>query len=231
MKGDNTRPAVGGVWPLRVLALAIALVLWVVVSLDYRGERSAEKTVEAAVTYPPLDGHVILNPEDRVRVRLRGRERDINAVTPFAVDVRVDLDSPQPGVVDVNLGPENVRAPREVVVVGVEPATLRLEIDAVTRRLLPVSVRLTGEPAAGAHASEPSPHPGELLVEGPATVVRQLDVLVVSVSLEGHALSFEESQVVPAPDRLVKILDSPVVTIRVPMEAPGLPAPVESPTP
>lgn len=214
--GDST-------WPLRLLALTIALVVWVVVTLDYRGERSAEKSVEAAVTYPPLEGFVILNPEDRVRVRLRGRERDINAVTPYAVDVRVDIADPSPGLLDVPLGAANVRAPREISVVSVEPAVLRLELDHEIQRLLPIRVRLTGEPAAGARALEPVARPAELLVEGPASLLRSLDeVLVVTVSLEGHALSFRESQVVPSPDRLVKILQSPVVTVDIPMKTPGV---------
>lgn len=215
-------------WPLRLLALAIALVLWVVVTLDYRGERSAEKSVEAAVTYPPLEGFVILNPEDRVKVRLRGRERDINAVTPYAVDVRVDIPDPTPGLLDVPLGASNVRAPREISVVSVEPSVLRLELDHEVSKLVPIRVRLAGEPAAGARALEASVRPQELLVEGPASLLRNLEVLIVSVSLDGHALTFRESQVVQSPDRLVKILQSPVVTIDVPMENPDLPA---TPTP
>ncbi len=224
MSSRNTpsRQGAQGFWALRVLALAIALALWVVVSLDYRGERNAEKTVDAAVTYPPLEGFVILNPVDRVRVRLRGRERDLNGVTPYAVDVRVDLPQPEAGPIDVPLGADNVRTPREISVVAVEPSVLRLDLDHEVRKLVPIRVRLAGEPAAGSRVVEANPRPPELLVEGPATLLETLDVLVVPVSLEGHALSFKESHVVQSPDRLIKILQSPVVTVDIPMENPDL---------
>ena len=116
----------------------------------------------------------------------------------------------------------------EISVVAVEPSVLRLELDHEIRKLVPIRVRLAGEPAAGSQVVEASPRPPELVVEGPATLLDTLDVLVVPVNLEGHALSFKESHVVQSPDRLIKILQSPVVTVDVPMANPDLDSTPES---
>ena len=210
-------------WPLRVLALIIAMLLWVFVTLDYRGERAVEKIVEATVTYPPLEGFVILNPVDRVELRLRGRERAIAGVTPFTVGVRVEIEKPRGGVLDVPLSAQSVRVPSDVEVVSIQPNVLHLDVDSELTRLVPVRVRLTGEPAAGARALEAQPRPRELLMRGPASILRPIESVSVSVSLEGHALSFEEPSVVQSPNPLVSIVQSPVVEVWVPMEQPDLP--------
>jgi hypothetical protein len=79
-------------------------------------------------------------------------------------------------------------------------------------------------------ALEATARPGQILVSGPATLLRQINFLVTSpVTLDGHALDFVESAMVISPDPLVKILSSPVVSVSVPMQQPLLPS--EGPAP
>ena len=207
---------------LRLMSVAIALLLWVFVSVEHRGERPAEKVVEAAVTYNPPPGMIILNPVERVRVRLRGSERLIRQVNPYLVDVQVELPREARGRVERQIGPDNVLAPEGLEVISVEPRLVQLQLDQEVKRLVPVRVRFTGEPAAGAVVAGPARvRPEQVLVTGPSTLVSAIDnVETTPINLDGHALDYEETALLSSPDSLVK-LQTQVVSVTIPMRQTG----------
>jgi YbbR domain-containing protein len=214
---------------LRMTALALAVLLWLWVTVERRGERPAEKIVDATVTYNPPPGMMILDPQGTVRVRLRGSERAIRRVNPFQIDVQVRVRADREGLVEVQLKPEDVMMPEGLEVVSIEPNVLRLHVDQEVRRLLPVQVPLVGEPAAGAQlAGRPRISPSEVLVSGPRKLVAALDsVRTNPISLDGHAFDFTESALLVSPDPLLQ-LQTQVVAVAIPMQQPQ---PVAEPTP
>ncbi len=214
---------------LRMTALALAVLLWLWVTVERRGERPAEKIVDATVTYNPPPGMMILDPQGTVRVRLRGSERAIRRVNPFQIDVQVVVRAEREGPVEVQLQPEDVMMPEDVEVVSIEPNVLRLHVDQEVRRLLPVEVPLVGEPAAGAQLSgRPRVEPSEVLVTGPRKVLGALNsVRTNPISLDGHAFDFTESTLLQTPDPLLQ-LQTQVVSVSIPMQQPQ---PVAEPTP
>ena len=214
---------------LRLTAVGLAVLLWLWVTVERRGERPAEKIVDATVTYNPPPGMMILDPQGTVRVRLRGSERAIRRVNPFQIDVQVVVRADREGPLEVRLQPEDVMMPEGVEAVSIEPSVLRLHVDQEVRRLLPVEVPLVGEPAAGAQlAGKPRATPAEVLVTGPRKVVSRLSAVRANpISLDGHALDFQESALLVSPDPLVQ-LQTQVVSVTVPMQQPP---PVAEPTP
>lgn len=214
---------------LRLTALGLAVLLWLWVTVERRGERPAEKIVEATVTYNPPPGMMILDPQGTVRVRLRGRERAIRRVNPFQIDVQVVVRAKREGLAEVQLQPENVLMPEGLEVVSIEPNVLRLHVDREVRRLLPVEVPLVGEPAAGARlAGKPQVVPEEVLVTGPRNLVSALSTVRTNpISLDGHAFEFQESTLLVSPNPLLQ-LQTQVVSVTIPMQQPH---PVAEPTP
>ena len=214
---------------LRMTALALAVLLWLWVTVERRGERPAEKIVDATVTYNPPPGMMILDPQGTVRVRLRGSERAIRRVNPFQIDVQVVVRAEREGPMEVQLQPEDVMMPDGVEVVSIEPNVLQLHVDQEVRRLLPVEVPLVGEPAAGAQlGGRPRVNPNEVLVTGPRKLVNALgSVRANPISLDGHAFDFTESTLLISPDPLLQ-LQTQVVSVSIPMRQPQ---PVAEPTP
>ena len=205
---------------LRMMAVALAILLWLLVTVERRGERPAEKVVEATVTYNPPPGMVILDPEARVRVRLRGSESAIRRVNPYQIDVQVEIEEAREGLVVVQLQPENVLMPEDFEVISIEPNVLRLRLDHEIRRLLPVEVPLIGEPAGGAEVGRPRSTPEQILVVGPSALLNTVDRLRTNpISLDGHAFDFQESTLVLVPDPLLQ-LQTQVVSVYVPMSQP-----------
>jgi len=216
---------------LRMTAVGLAVLLWLWVTVERRGERPAEKIVEATVTYNPPPGMMILDPQGTVRVRLRGSERAIRRVNPFQIDVQVVVRADREGPLEVRLQAENVMMPDGLEVVSIEPNVLQLHVDQEVRRLLPVEVPLVGEPAAGAQlAGRPRITPAEVLVTGPRKLVSALSsVRANPISLDGHAFDFQESALLIQPDPLLQ-LQTQVVSVSIPMQQPR-PVAEATPTP
>ena len=211
----------GARWGLRLLAVALAILAWFFFSFEER-ERLAETTVEDFVQYNPPRDHMILNPQEKVRVQVKGPPSRIANLNPFQIAVVVDLSDSEAGTMEVSLGPENVDLPDGLEVVSIQPSLFPLTLDRIVKEFKPVDVDLTGEPAAGAIALTPVVTPPRILVRGPESHVRQVLALSTTpVNLDGHALDFVETAAVVSPDPLVTVLQPVVVTVRVPMEIPS----------
>jgi YbbR domain-containing protein len=211
-------------WGLRLIALGIAIGIWFNASVEDRLV-SSEKVVEASVSYISPRGFVVINPVQNVNVRLGGSKKAIRQLNSSMVDVQVDLSRRPPGVNEITLSSENVLAPDGLEVAMVEPGTIRVDLEREITQRLPVVPKLTGEPAAGSVLQEPEVFPSQVLVTGPESTLARVESLITRpISLDGHALTFEESVAVIAPDPLIQIVQPAKVTVRVPLRPPADPS-------
>ena len=220
----------GRLWGLRVLALGLALLLWFVLSFERRETRS-EKQVQASITYMRGDEMVILNPRQSVDLTLSGPRETINRVNPFDVSVQVDLREAETGTHAVNLTAENVSLPQGLRVDSIQPSSVEVTVDRLVRRQVTVEPDVRGEPAAGATRGDVEVVPPEVTVTGPESQLANLTSLKTAVvSLEGHALSFEESVAVVTPENLtVREIQPSRVSVRIPLRVATPGEPTEPP--
>jgi diadenylate cyclase len=212
-------------WGLRLLALGIAIGIWFNASVEDRLV-SSEKVVEASIAYNRPRGFVIVNSAQNVNVRVSGSKKSIRQLSPYMVNVSVDLGQRQTGQARIDLTPENVLLPDGLEVVSIEPNTIQVDLEREVTQRLPVVPRLVGRPAAGATAGEPEVFPNQVLVSGPEPMLAHTNALsTLPVSLDGHALTFDESVAVVPPDPLIQIGQPSQVTVRVPIQ-PASEAPV-----
>ncbi|HKI85989.1 MAG TPA: hypothetical protein VKA53_04510, partial [Thermoanaerobaculia bacterium] len=131
------------IWGLRLLALALAILTWFFVSVEKR-ERLSEKVVEASVTYNTARNYMVLEPVQKVAVRVRGVNSKVRNLNPFMVDVVVDLPESAKHQVDIHLGPDNVILPDGLDVVSIDPNILHLDLDRVITQMIPIRPKLVG---------------------------------------------------------------------------------------
>jgi YbbR domain-containing protein len=211
-------------WALRALALALALLAWTFVSLER--EQQGERVIPVTVQYnnPRPEDIIVLEPTETVNVRLRGAVSRISRLNPLQLSVVVDLPAEARGLLEYPLTAGDVARPTDLEVLSIEPNVLFLELDRMVNEMKPIVPRLEGEPAAGAVAGTPTVLPPNALVRGPASRMRQIESLSTRpVDLRGHAIEFEERVVVVSPDPLVKVVESAVVTVRIPLSIPNAP--------
>lgn len=209
-------------WGLRLLALSIAIGIWFNASVEDRLV-SSEKVVEATIVYNRPNGYALLNPVQNVNVRVRGSKRAIRQLSPYMVNVSVDLGQRQTGLATISLTSENVLLPDGLEVVSIEPNTIRVDLEKEVSVRLPVVAKLTGRPVSGATVGKPEVLPNQIFVIGPEPILAHVDALPTRpVSLEGHDSTFEERDVtIVLPDPLIQIIPPPsAVTVTVPIEPP-----------
>ncbi|HEY4595928.1 MAG TPA: CdaR family protein [Thermoanaerobaculia bacterium] len=213
-------------WGLRLLALGIAIGIWFNASVEDRLV-SSEKVVEAAVTYSRPSGFVLISPVQNVNVRVSGTKKAIRQLSPYMVNVSVDLGQRQRGISTLGLTAENVLLPDGLEVVSIEPNSIRVDLERELTERLPVVAKLTGRPAAGAKVGQPEVIPNQILVIGPEPMLARIDFLSTRpISLDGHDKTFEEQDVtVVLPDPLIQIVPPPsTVTVTVPIQPPPQPS-------
>lgn len=215
----NTRA--WGDWGLRLLALGIAVGIWFNASVEDRLV-SSEKVVEANVSYNRPRGFIIINQLRTVNVRLLGSQRAIRQLSPYQVDVQVQLSPRQEGTTTISLDPDDVLAPEGLEVVSIEPSSIQVVLEQEITERVPVVPRIEGEPAGKAKAGEPEVFPNQVLVTGPRSMVTRLDSLTTDlIRLDGHSATFEVQVPVPSPDPMIQIVQPSQVTVRIPIQTPA----------
>ncbi len=165
----------------RLLALLLAMLLWYFVTGQRNPivERTFSKQVEAR--YLP-QGMVLTSVLPEVRVTVSGLRSVVQAVSEDDLDVFVDLSGVGSGVSFVQV---KAKAPSELRVSGIEPERIRVVLDYLEEKSVPVSLSLAGEPAPGFALSSPEITPRQVVVRGPSRVVRGINGAHASLSISG----------------------------------------------
>lgn len=158
--------------PLKLLSLILASLVWLFVMSEERSERSY--TVQVVVSRVPA-GLVVLNEEDQfVEVRVSGPRGILNNLTDKAFVTSLDLAPYGRGELDVPIPREAVQAPKGVTISRIVPATIRVRLDAVVERKIPLLAVTQGRPAHGYEVKEVKLEPSSLPVTGPETLLDKI---------------------------------------------------------
>src|SRR6476646_3051790 len=130
---------------LKVLALALAILLWLTVAGEHVVERSLRVPLEFRNIPDALE--IVGNAPDTVDVRVRGSSALLSRMQPGEIVAVLDLAGARPGSRLLPIRTDEVRAPFGVEVAQVVPSTLALELEKSARRRVPILAATDGEPA------------------------------------------------------------------------------------
>ena len=210
-------------WPLRLLSVAIAVTLWLL--LSYGGRELSRLTLDVNVTYNIPPGLIVLNPASAVSVRLSGAEDAIRDLNPF--QVRVSIEVTEAGLHEIVLVERMVSLPPRIDVLSFTPARLPVEVDQEIEKELRVVVNRGGsEPSGAAHwlQEETRTEPQTLRVKGPRSLLESRDTITVTIDLQNQITSFVRDVTVDEIHELVQPVGTGIVRVFVMMEAPELPS-------
>ncbi len=115
-------------WPLRLLGLGIAVMLWVFV----HGDQTTQLTLSVPLEFrnPPRTLRLGRRTPATVEVRLEARRELIPQLLPRSVRAVVDLARKVSGRhAEIALTPESILRPDGVTVLEISPATLALDFE------------------------------------------------------------------------------------------------------
>lgn len=165
----------------RLMAFLLAVLLWYFVAGQRNPpvERSFTRPVEARALSSQL---VLAAPLPDVKVVARGAQNLIQSVTEEDLSVYVDLAGQEDGVSFV---PVKTRAPAGIQVVRTEPEMIRVDLDFLEEKRVPVRLSLSGEPAPGFTALEPALTPSQVTVKGPGRLLNVIQEAQAAINVSG----------------------------------------------
>jgi YbbR domain-containing protein len=155
---------------LKVMAIALASLLWLTVAGEHVVERSLRVPLEFRNIPEALE--IVGNTPDSIDVRLRGSSAVLSRVQPGEIVAVLDLSSARSGSRLFHIRNDEVRAPFGVEVAQVLPATLALELEKSARRNVPVVPAIEGDPSPGFIVGKWSADPATVEIIGPDSHVR-----------------------------------------------------------
>ena len=121
---------------LKVLAIALATLLWLTVAGEQTVERAMRVPLEMA--RKPEDLEIVGDPPLAVDVLVRGSSALLSRLDVGEVVAVLDLSAARPGSRLFPLRTDQVKAPYGVQVAQIVPSTLAVELEKSATRTLPV---------------------------------------------------------------------------------------------
>ena len=202
-------------WSLKLLSLAIAIVLWLVVT-------GQNEPVTAHVNVQlnfirPQSLEISNDPPRSVDVMLTGSRSKLDDLTALDLVATVDLSDLRSGERVLRLADKaQIVLPQGVKIDGFQPSAIPIRLEPILERQIAIEPKLEGKPADGYEVSAVRPNKGSVTVVGPESRVNTLQkVFTESIWLSGHKETFTASNVaIDLSDPKVDMLD-PVVNVEV----------------
>jgi hypothetical protein len=208
----------------KVLALAIAVVIWALVA----SEPELSTFVNIRLEYKNLPDDLVISsePVTAISLELRGPSGELRGVSfGPAIEggvrpaVILDMSGVQPGERTFAIGDGNVRLPRGVHLVRAVPSEVRLDFERRAVREVRVVPRFTGEGVNGYEVADYSVEPQQLEIGGPASRVERISTVVTDpVDVSGVVGTSEFRVNAYVGDPFVRFRDSTAVTVSVVMK-------------
>src|SRR5215218_5844402 len=202
-------------WSLKLLSLAIAIVLWLLVT-GQNQPVTAHLNVQLNFIRPPAL-EISNDPPRTVDVMLTGSRNKLDELTSLDLVATVDISDQRSGERVLRLADKaQIPLPQGIKVDGFQPSAIPIRLEEIVDRQVNVEPKLEGKPADGFEVYSVYPNKGSVAVRGPGSHVNALQkVMTESIWLAGHKESFTAANVaIDVPDPKVDLLE-PMVNVNV----------------
>ena len=207
---------------LKVISIALAALLWLVVS----GEQIVERALRIPLEFMnlPAQLEIVGDTPAVVDVRVRGSSGALSRVAAGELVAVVDLRAARPGQRLFHLTGADVRTPFGIEVVQVSPASVAMAFEPSATKVVPVVPGIDGDPAAGFVVGTVTAEPSMVEIVGATSALRRLTEAITEPVSVADATS-------PVNETVTIGVSDPSVRLRTPQSArvsvAVTPAPVE----
>ena len=189
---------------LKFVSIALALLLWLVVS----GEQIVERAIRIPLEFTNLPSELELvgDTPNVADVRVRGSSGSLTRLAPGDLVALLDLRTARSGQRLFHLTVTDVRTPFGVDVVHVSPSNVSITFEHSAARMVPVVPAVEGEPADGYVVGTVTADPATVEVVGPVSSLAKLtEAITEPVSVAGASTAVKESVTIGVPDPAVRL--------------------------
>lgn len=162
----------------KLMALSMAVVLWLYATGRHTGELSTSVPLEVL---SPTGYTLLVQSATEVHVRLKGPKNSIDYVSELTRQGKIVArcapsteDKKEKDIIEeaVLLDKKNLNLPPEIKVDSIIPNKLRITLSRLEKKGLPVRLHKRGQPAPGYTLAEEFFYPFEVEVKGPASILK-----------------------------------------------------------
>ena len=173
--------------PAKIIALCVAVILWVVVMNDQNPSIEGSFNVPLAVVNTP-EGYKITKSEDTVKIKVRGPRSFFVTATSEDFRAYVDLGGAETGKADYKVQTE---LPQGFELVEVQPETVNFDLDKIVEKRFRAEVIVTGASAPGTTVAKVTQTLSLVTLEGPQSAMDTVVRVVGYVGLSGNNADFD----------------------------------------
>jgi YbbR domain-containing protein len=201
-------------WPLKIVSLVLAAMLWMAVANEASSEIGLEVPLEYRNIPPQLE--ITGDMTNTVQVRLRGSSNVIKEITAKDVSTTIDLGKMARGEKIVPLSPQNVQAPFGAEVIRVNPSSVRFNLERTITKKIPVMPTIVGQPTDTYEVAKVSVNPSVVEIEGPESRVNALSsIATVPIRLDRKQTHVEQTADLDVPDPQIRLPHPSPVSVKV----------------
>jgi diadenylate cyclase len=158
-----------------LLTFVLVSVIWGV----YTGGQLSLISVTAPVYFRNIPANLDLRKTsaDKVEVQITGKRQLVAALKPEQVRAFLDLQPVEPGTQRLDLSADNISLPPGLDVVRITPSSIKVEMEPLTTKEVPVKPDLAGSPPQGYQIEAVRVKPEAVKVGGPSSTLRTLTSL------------------------------------------------------
>ena len=198
----------------KVLALVIAISLWLVANLQH----DVERNIAIDVNYANVPSGLVIvnNPPEKLNLRVRGPRSQLSSLTAQNMLFTVDLSNISDGMSKFEIGTDQINPPRDVQVTGISPAEIKIETDKLSDKKVKVEPSI-GPPEEGYEiVGTPEVSPSTAEIEGPKNLLSKINSITTDpVSVKGEKSKFTIEVPLRSPYSIVNILGDNTVKVTI----------------
>ena len=202
-------------WSLKLLSLAIAIVLWLLVT-------GQNEPVTAHVNVQlnfirPQSLEISNDPPRTVDVMLTGSRNKLDDLTSLDLVATVDISDQRAGERVLRLADKaQISLPQGIKVDGFQPSAIPIRLESILERQVRIEPKLEGKPPDGFEVYAVHPSKGSVAVRGPESHVNAIEkVQTEPIWVAGHKESFTAANLtMDVPDPKIDLLE-PVINVDV----------------
>lgn len=201
-------------WGLRVLAVLIAGLLWVVA----HGSSSVEKGFDVPVAFHGVPETLVITDQnsDVVNVRVKGSRAALRNLELENQEYPVDVSSARAGESDFEVDVSAISLPRGAEIVSRSPSRIEVKFEARGTKVMRVRADVEGEPAEGFALAAVEVDPPRVRVTGARReVLRLSEVVTEPIDVTGVSETTVRQVRLSVGGRHVWVEDGGPVTVRI----------------
>lgn len=194
-------------WPLKVLALVLAFLLWMTLIPEEKIFSEKILSVPLETRNIPADTELVEKPAATIEVTLRAPNRLLGVIAPSDVQAILNLERATVNQEDYPLNPSMIRVPPEARLVRIFPNKVHLRLEKSKAVLMEIFPVIIGKPKEGFTIDKIELNPSKIFVRGPESKFSPRDRVQTSpvdITDLAQIAQFEADLILPKPNlRLV----------------------------